>query len=84
MSIGRFPTPCRAYVWSHIYRNIMDEPDKAANSSRGQLNKENENCLSPFAPENLVSRDGFGSSVPRQPAHLRTQAESGAYLRDPS
>ena len=39
--------------------------------------------LSPFAPENLVSRDGFGSPVPRQPAHLHTQAESGAYLRDP-
>ena len=35
-----------------------------------------------FAPENLVSRDGFGSPVPRQPAHLRTQAESVAYLRD--
>ena len=34
-----------------------------------------------FAPENLVSRDGFGSRpVPRQPAHLHTQAESGAYL----
>ena len=38
--------------------------------------------LSAFAPENLVSRDGFGSPVPRQPAHLHTQAESGAYLRD--
>ena len=35
--------------------------------------------LSPFAPENLVSRDGFGSPVPRQPAHLHAQAESGAY-----
>ena len=35
-------------------------------------------------PENLVSRDGFGSPVPRQPAHLHTQAESGAYLRDSS
>ena len=34
-----------------------------------------------FALENLVSRDGFGSPVPRQPAHhLHTQAESGAYL----
>ena len=40
--------------------------------------------LSAFAPENLVSRDGFGSLVPRQPAHLNTQAESGAYLRDSS
>ena len=36
--------------------------------------------LSAFAPEILVSRDGFGSPVPRQPAHLRTQAESGTYL----
>ena len=40
--------------------------------------------LSAFAPENLVSRDGFVSPGPRQPAHLHTQAESGAYLRDSS
>ena len=37
---------------------------------------------SPCVPENLVSRDGFSCPVPRQPAHLHTQAESGAYLRD--
>ena len=29
--------------------------------------------LSPFAPENLVSRDGFGGPVPREPAHVHTQ-----------
>ena len=40
--------------------------------------------LSPFAPENLVSQDGFGNPVPHQPAHLHTQAESCAYLRDSS
>ena len=40
--------------------------------------------LSAFAPENLVSRHRFGSPVPRQRAHLHTQAESGAYLRDSS
>ena len=40
--------------------------------------------LSPFAPENLVSPNGFGSPVPRQPAHLHTQAESNAYLQDSS
>ena len=40
--------------------------------------------LSAFAPENLVSRDAFGSPVPRQRAHLHTQAKSGAYLRDSS
>ena len=38
--------------------------------------------LSAFAPENLVSRDGFGSPVPRQPAHLHTQDEYDGYLRD--
>ena len=26
--------------------------------------------LSAFAPENLVSRDGFGSPAPRQPVHI--------------
>ena len=42
-------------------------------------------CQRSFAPENLVSRDGSGASpVPRQPAHLHTKAESGAYLRDSS
>ena len=40
--------------------------------------------LSPYVPENLVARDGFSRPVPRQPAHLHTQAESGAYLRDSS
>ena len=40
--------------------------------------------LSAFMPQNLVSRYGFGSPVPRQPAHLHTQAESGAYSRDSS
>ena len=36
--------------------------------------------LSLFSSENFVSRDGFGSLLPRQPAHLHTQAESSAYL----
>ena len=40
--------------------------------------------LSPCAPENLVSREGFSRPLPRQSAHLHTQAESGAYLRDSS
>ena len=34
--------------------------------------------------KSMISRDGLGSPVPRQPANLRTQAESGAYLRDSS
>ena len=60
------------------------QPSKIANPARGQLNRENEFPLSPFAPENLVSRDGFCSPVPRQTARLHTQDESGAYLGDSS
>ena len=36
--------------------------------------------LSRFAPENLVSRDGFGRPVPLQPAHFHTQAKSSFYI----
>ena len=61
----------------------MEQPGKVANPAHGQLNKEN-NPLSPCVPENMVSRDGFSRPVPRQPAHLHTQAESGAYLPDSS
>ena len=43
--------------------------------------RKNNISLSPFVPENLVSRDGFGRPVPRQPAHVHTQAESDAYSR---
>ena len=47
-----------------------DQPGKVANPARGQLEQGKINIsLSPFAPENLVSRDVFGSLVPRQPAH---------------
>ena len=55
----------------------MDQPGKVANPARGQLNRENNVPLSPCVPENLVPRDGFSRPVPRQPAHLHTQTESG-------
>ena len=58
------------------YSKGEDQSGKVANAARGQLNT--------FVPDNLVSRDGFGSPVPRQPAHLHTQAEYGAYLWDSS
>ena len=65
----------------HItYSKSMDEPGKVANPARGQLNREIIISLSAFGPEDLVSRDGFDSPVPRQPARLHTQAESGAYF----
>ena len=70
------------YVCMVITYRSMDQPGKVANPARGQLNRENNIPLSPCVPENLVSRDGFSRPVPRQPAHLHTQAESGAYLRD--
>ena len=67
-----------------IYGKSMDQPGKVVNSARGQLNRETNISASAFAPENLISRNGFGSLVPRQPVHLYTQAGSGAYLRDSS
>ena len=58
------------------------------NPDRGELNK---NIyiyisLSPFAPENLVSRDVFGLPVPRQPAHSphSFMLYEVAYSQDPS
>ena len=66
------------HVWSHIARvwiNRVGLPILLVVRSTGKMNI----SLSAFVPENLVSRDRFGSPVPRQPAHLHTQAESGAY-----
>ena len=63
------------------YSKGKDQPGKIANPTRGQLNRGNEYFT---VPVRLVSRDGLCSPVPRQPTHLHTQAESGAYLRDPS
>ena len=52
------------------------KPGKVANPARVQMNRKTLFFLSPFGPENyLVSRGGFGNPVPRQPAHLHTQAE---------
>ena len=47
----------------------MDQPGKVANLPRGQLTGKINIPLSPYVPENLVSRDGFSRPVPRQPAH---------------
>ena len=78
--------PCwLSIMYGHIHSKSMDQPGKVANPARGQLSREKMNIsLSAFAPENLVPRDGFGSPVPRQSAHLHTQVESGAYLRNSS
>ena len=57
------------------YSKSTDQPDiiRLPNPARDQLRK-NISLSSPFAPENSVSRDGFGSPVLRQPAHLHTQS----------
>ena len=65
------------YGHTHIEGRVsVDQPVKVAIPARGQLNRGNFISLSVFAPENLVSRHGFGSPVPRQPANLHTQAGS--------
>ena len=72
------------YVWSS---NIAGgaSTGMVPNPARGQLNRKNENFLSPSAPENLVSHDRFDRLVPRQPAHSpHIQGESSAYSRDSS
>ena len=54
----------------HDIQQSMDQPGSVANPARGQLSREK--CfffLSPFAPENLISRDWFGHPIPRQLAH---------------
>ena len=71
---------CMVITYSRVWINRVRLPILA----RGQLNRENDIPLSQCVPENLVSRDGFSRPVPRQPAHLHTQAKSGAYLRDSS
>ena len=77
------------YVCMYVYMVITynkgkNQLNKVADPARGQLNRKMIFYLSSFAPENLISRDGFGSPAPRQPAHLHTQAGSGAYLQDSS
>ena len=74
---------CIYVLSSHIARvwiNRVRLPILLVVSRTGKINA----SLSPFAPEKLVSRDGFGTPVPRQPVHLQTQTEYGAYLRDSS
>ena len=69
-----------AITYSRVWINRVRLPILLVVSSTGKMNIP----LSPCVPENLVSRDGFSRPVPRQPSHLHTQAESGAYLRDSS
>ena len=53
-------------MYGHHICQSMDQPGEVANPARDQLN--------PFAPENLVSRDG--RPVPRQPVRSPHSVES--------
>ena len=48
------------------YSKGMDQPGKVANPARDNWIRKINTSLSAFVSENLVSRDGFGSPVPRQ------------------
>ena len=62
------------YQVARVRINRVRFPTPPVVSWTGKINSIS---LSPFAPENLVSRDEFGRPVPRQPAISHTQAESG-------
>ena len=68
---------CMVITYSRVWINRVRLPILLVVSWTGKMY----GPLSPYVLENLVSRDGFSRPVPRQPAHLHTQAESGAYLR---
>ena len=46
----------------------VHRPGKVAYPARGKLSRKIDISLSQFARNNLVSRDGFGRPVPRQPS----------------
>ena len=71
---------CMVITYSRVWINRVRLPILLVVSLTGKMDIP----LSPCVPENLVSRDGFSRPVPRQSAHLHTQAESGAYLRESS
>ena len=67
--------------YSRVWINRLRLPVLLKVSRTGKMNIP----LSPYAPQNLISREGFSRPVPRQPAHSPyTQAESGAYSQDSS
>ena len=72
----------RMYVWSSRIARVSINRVRLPVLLVVSLTGKTHISLSRFAPEESVLRDGFDSPVSRQPAHLHTQAESGAYLRD--
>ena len=81
-AVAAASTVCMVTHIARVWINRVRLPILLVVSWTGKMNI----SLSAFAPENLVSRDGFSRPVPRQAAHLHTQAESinSAYSRDSS
>ena len=84
------PTECHrlyqtgtAHIITYCSKS-KDQPGKVANPARGQPNRKKRIFSSPHSRMRIWSREmgWFGSHLPRQPAHLHTQAD--AYLRDSS
>ena len=69
---------CIVITYSRVWINRLRLPVLHVVSSTGKM----DSPLSPCVPENLVSRDECNRPVPRQAAHLYTQAESDAYFQD--
>ena len=63
-----YPTDKQQYLKFMVitYSRVCINQVKFVSPARGQLNRE---MNISFAPENLVSRDGFGLPVPVQPAN---------------
>ena len=74
---------CKMCMYSQHFQQSIDQPGFVAKPARGQLDRENDEPLSPFAPETLLSRDGFGRPVPRQSAqsHLVLFRDSPCFSR---
>ena len=60
------------YVCSALSAEYTHPSGTVANPARGQLNRSISFSLSPFVPENLVCRDGFGRPVPRPACSFST------------
>ena len=69
---------------SSLVAEFGHQPGTVANPACARLKREIEPFLSPFAPENLLSRYSLGRPVPRQPPLvLHAQAEPSAYSQPP-
>ena len=87
MNCGRYP-PTVYYMYlcmnDHRISQRMDQPVKVCQSCSWSAQKKRKIPDSVCAREFGLSRDWFGRPVPRHPAPLHIQAESGAYSRDSS